>query len=92
MSKHQIWVSTIGGIIGFEPYEIAEFETEYKRLKSYMDQENLDECKWALFNEYFEDVLGSRHAVGYSALWRDEEAWAKFEELLFDLQHEKKVV
>ena len=92
MSKHMIWVATVGGVIGFEPYEIAEFEAEYERLKPLMDQENLDECKWAFFNEYFEDALGFRSAVGYSALWRDEEAWEELEVLLFDMQHAKKAV
>ena len=92
MSKHMIWVATVGGVIGFEPHEIAEFEAEYERLKPLMDQENLDECKWDFFNEYFKDALGFRSAVGYSALWRDEEAWEELEVLLFDMHHAKKAV
>ena len=55
-----------------------------------MDQENLDECKWAFFNEYFEDVLGFRTAHGYSALWRDEEAWEECENVLYDLCQKNK--
>ena len=37
MNKPVIWISTIGGVLGFPPYEIAEFETEFERLKPYMD-------------------------------------------------------
>ena len=50
----------------------------------------LDECKWAFFNEYFEDVLGVRTAHGYSARWRDEEAWEECENVLYDLCQKNK--
>ena len=46
--------------------------------------------KWAFFNEYFEDVLGFRTATGYSALWKDYEAWEEYEDALYDLCHQKK--
>ena len=88
--KNKIWVCVYGGVIGFEPYEIAELEAEYRKVKPHMDQENLDECKWAFFNEYFEDVLGFRTAHGYSALWRDEESWEECENVLYDLCRQKK--
>ena len=93
MNKPMIWISVIGGVMGFSPYEIAEFEMEYERLKPFMDQENLYECKWALFNEYFEDALGFRTATGYSALWNDMngEAWDEYDEHMADLCREKKV-
>ena len=77
MSKHQIWISTVGGVIGFEPYEIAEFETEFDKMKPFLDTEDVDEAKWNFFNYYFEDELGFRTATGYSALWNsmNGEAW-----------------
>ena len=87
--KHLIWVSIHGGVLGFPPYEIAEFEYEFLKQKPYMDEDNLDECKWAFFNEYFEDELGFRTATGYSALWKDYEAWEEYEDALYDLCHQK---
>ena len=93
MNKPVIWISTIGGVLGFPPYEIAEFETEFERLKPYMDQENLDEAKWNFFNYYFEDELGFRTATGYSALWNgmNGEAWDEFNDAMADLCRKKKV-
>ncbi len=82
MEKHLIWVSVIGGVIGFEPYEIAEFEQYYAKLKPHLP-ENHD--KWDVFNDYFRDELGFREAQCYSSLWRDEEAWEEMEVLLFDM-------
>ena len=82
MSKHQIWVCTYGGVIGFEPCEIAEFETEFEKLKPHLDTEDIDEAKWNFFNFYFEDELGFRTAWAYSALWNDGEAWEQFDEIM----------
>ena len=90
MSKHLIWVCVTGGVIGFEPYEIAAFEIEAEKQKVVVGCEDFD--KWAFFNEYFEDELCFREAYAYSALWRDEEAWEEVETLVFDMQHEKKAV
>ena len=93
MNKQMIWVSTVGGVMGFPPYEIAEFETDFARLKPSMDQENLDEEKWNYFNYYFVEELGFRTATGYSALWNDMngEAWDEYDAHMADLCRKKKV-
>ena len=82
MEKHLIWVCVIGGVIGFEPYEIAEFEQHYAKLKPHLPE---DTDKWAIFNEYFEDALGFREAQCYSTLWNDGEAWEQFDEIMADM-------
>ena len=84
MSRNMIWVSTVGGVIGFESCEIAGFEKEFARLKPLMDQEDLDESKWNFFNSYFEDALGFRTATGYSALWNamNGEAWEELDKIM----------
>ena len=77
--KHLIWVATVSGVVGFEPYEIAEFEREFEKLKPYIAIEDKDDAKWNFFNEYFEDALRFRTATHYSALWYDGEAWDELE-------------
>ena len=72
MEKHYIWIRTIGsGVVGFSPYEIAEFEMAFEKIKPTIDIEDRDDAKWAFFNEYFEDELCFRVADGYSSLWYD---------------------
>ncbi len=92
MSKNLIWISTVGDVIGFEPYQIVEFETEFARLKPFMDQEDLDESKWNFFNYYFEYELGFRTATGYSALWNamNGEAWEEYNEIMADMSQKKR--
>ena len=83
--KHLIWVRTCGGVIGFPPYEIAEFEIEFEKLKPYIAPEDRYESKWAFFNTYFEDALCFRTADGYSSLWHDGEAWDEFDEIMAEM-------
>ena len=82
---HMIWVCVNGGVMGFEPYKIAEFEIEAEKMKAIIGAEDFD--KWSFFNYYFTDELEFREAYAYSALWRDEEAWEELEILIFDMQH-----
>ena len=92
MSKNMIWISVYGGVIGFLPYQIAEFEMEFEKAKPFMDQDNLSEAKWDFFNYYFEDELGFRTATGYSALWNSQngEAWDEFNDIMADMCRKKK--
>ena len=89
--KHLIWVRTYSGVLGFPPYEIAEFEMDYqKNVRPYVDIEDAYDSRWNYFNEYFAEELGSRTADGYSSLWYDGEAWEEYEEIMADLCRKKK--
>ena len=90
MSKSLIWVSTIGGVMWFSPYEIAEFETEFALLKPHLPE---DADKWDFFNYYFEDDLGFRTATGYSALWNgtNGDAWEEYNDIMADMCRKKNV-
>ena len=88
--KHLIWVATVSGVVGFEPYEIAEFEREFEKLKPYIAIEDQDDAKWNFFNEYFEDALCFRTATHYSALWYDGEAWDEYEEIMGRMEQEER--
>ena len=68
-NKHLIWVATVSGVVGFEPYEIAEFEREFEKLKPYIAIEDQDDAKWNFFNEYFEDALCFRTGTSMKSSW-----------------------
>ena len=84
-----IYVNIPGGVLGFPPAEIAEFEMAFEEMKPFIDIEDLYDSKWAFFNEYFEDVVCFREAFGYSSLWYDGEAWDEYEEILDEMKRKK---
>lgn len=68
--KHYIWVNITGGVMGFDPREIADFEVVFDiSLKPHGAD------YWDAFNYHFDDLLDGKEATGFSVLWHDEQAW-----------------
>lgn len=61
MRDRYVWVNIIGGIMGFERWQIEAFRQEYKAMKEQ------GVSYWDFFNYYFADQLDGRIATGYSA-------------------------
>lgn len=75
--KHYIWVNVPGGVQGYTPESIHEFEKEMSvELKLYPNQ------YWDIFNFYFEMETGENPgANGYSGICSDSEAWDELNKL-----------
>lgn len=67
-----IWVCIHGGVMGFEPEEIVEFERTYRQLANIMTTDY-----WSCFNWYFEETLSGREALCFSTLWTKPATWKK---------------
>ncbi len=71
-----IWVCVYGGVIGFEPEEIAAFEREYRQNAN---RTSVD--FWNCFNWHFREVLSGNEALCFSSLWTKPSAWKRLNEL-----------
>ena len=61
MRDRYVWVNIVGGIMGFERWQIEAFRQEYKAMKEH------GVSYWDFFNYYFADQLDGRIATSYSA-------------------------
>lgn len=68
--KHYIWVNVPGGVQGYTPEDIHEFEKEWAvELRLYPNQ------YWDMFNFHFMENGEEPGANGYSSICSDSEAW-----------------
>lgn len=74
--QHCIWICVAGGVMGFSPEEILEFEQEYHR-----HMEPVGISYWNGFNLYYEYLLGASEATDFSELWRDDVAMMQLNRL-----------
>ncbi len=72
----KIWVCVYGGVVGFDPEEIVEFERAYKQLAEIIPTDY-----WSSFNWYFEEVLSGTEALCFSTLWTSPDAWKRLNSL-----------
>ena len=69
--QHYIWVNVPGGVQGYTPESIHEFEKEMS-----VELDLCPEMYWSIFNFYFEMETGENPgANGYSGICSDSEAW-----------------